>query len=100
MPSACGVRSAGRRQIGAQVRQPLGDGLVAHRLVERRIDALDDRLRRPLGENSAVHAMVCSAGKPASVEDGTFGMAAARLGAVTAIGFTPPERMCGVAETT
>src|SRR5258707_2487279 len=35
-----------RRQIRAQLRQPLGNGLVPHGLVERRIDALDDRLRR------------------------------------------------------
>ena len=36
----------GSGQIGAQIRQPLGDGLVAHGFVDRRIDALDDRLRR------------------------------------------------------
>ena len=54
----------------------------------------------PFGKNRAVHAMVCRSGKPASVEEGTLGMAAARLGVVTAIAFTPPARMCGVAETT
>ncbi len=40
---------------------------------------------------------VWRSGSPASIDDGTFGSDGARAVAVTTIGFTAPEVICGVA---
>ena len=49
----------------------------------------------PFGMKSAVHASVWRSGRPASVDDGMFGSEGARAVAVTTIGFTAPDVMCG-----
>ncbi len=42
----------------------------------------------PFGANNAVQATVCRSGHPASLADGTFGMAGARCGMVTTMAFS------------